>query len=92
MGEESGIRADLILSTPTGRLRGALSHLVIALVGTGILMLASGLGIGLAHAVQSGDRTVLEGDLLAALVRLPTVWVLVPRPWPCTGSPAVGPR
>jgi ABC-2 type transport system permease protein len=77
MGEESAMRADSILSTPTGRLRWALSHLVMALVGTGILMLASGLGIGLAHAAESGDRSVVGADLLAAMVRLPAVWVLV---------------
>jgi ABC-2 type transport system permease protein len=77
MGEESALRADPILSTPTDRLRWALSHLVMALVGTGILMLASGLGIGLAHAAESGDRSVVGTDLLAAVVRLPAVWVLV---------------
>ena len=60
------MRADLILSTPTGRMRWALSHLVMAVVGTGILMLASGLSIGLAHAVASGDRSVFGADLLAA--------------------------
>jgi hypothetical protein len=50
------MRADPILSTETGRLRWALSHLVMALVGTGILMLACGMGIGLAQAVERGDR------------------------------------
>ena len=77
VGEESAMRADLILSTPTGRMRWALSHLVLAVVGTGILMLASGLSIGLAHAMESGDRSVFGADLLAAVVRLPAVWVLV---------------
>jgi ABC-2 type transport system permease protein len=77
MSEESTTRTDLILSTPTGRLRWALSHLVVAVVGTGILMLAAGLGVGLAHAAESGDRSVLGADLLAAVVRLPAVWVLV---------------
>ena len=69
--------ADLILSTLTGRLRWALSHFVVAVVGTGILMLATGLGVGLAHAAQSGDRSVIGADLLAAMVRLPAVWMLV---------------
>jgi ABC-2 type transport system permease protein len=77
VGEESAMRADLILSTPTGRMRWALSHLVLAVVGTGILMVASGLSIGLAHAMESGDRSVFGADLLAAVVRLPAVWVLV---------------
>jgi ABC-2 type transport system permease protein len=75
--EESALRADLILSPPTGRLRWALSHIIMAVLGTGILMLASGLGVGLAHAAESGDRSVLGADLLAAIVRLPAVWVLV---------------
>ena len=76
-GEESAMRADQVLSTPTGRLRWALSHLIMAVFGTGILMLASGLGIGLAHAMESGDRSVFGADLLAAVVRLPAVWVMV---------------
>jgi ABC-2 type transport system permease protein len=71
------MRADLVLSTPTGRQRWALGHLLVAVVGSGILMLASGLGVGLAHAVQSGDQSVFGADLLAAVVRLPAVWVLV---------------
>lgn len=75
--EESAMRADQILTTPTGRLRWALSHLIMAVFGTGILMLASGLGIGLAHAMESGDRSVFGADLLAAVVRLPAVWVMV---------------
>ena len=41
------MRTDLILSTPTGRCGGRPSHLVVAVVGTGILMLATGLGVGL---------------------------------------------
>ena len=76
-GEESSFRTDLVLSTPTARLRWALSHLLMAVAGTGILMLACGLSVGLAHALQSGDGSVFGDDLLAALVRLPAVWVLV---------------
>src|SRR4029453_15407252 len=87
VGEESAMRADPILSTPTSRTRWALSHLVIAVVGTGILMLASGLSIGLAHAMESGDRSVFGADLLAAAVRLPAVWVLVGATPPLYGSP-----
>jgi ABC-2 type transport system permease protein len=49
----------------------------LAVVGTGILMLATGLGVGQAHAALSGDRSVIRADLLAAMVRLPAVWVLV---------------
>jgi ABC-2 type transport system permease protein len=77
LSEESAMRADLVLSTPTGRVRWALSHLVLGVVGSGILMLASGLSIGLAHAMESGDWDVFGADLLAAIVRLPAVWVLV---------------
>ncbi len=75
--EESTMRADLILSTPTGRLRWVRSHMIMALIGTAILMLASGLGVGIAHAAEGGNRSVLSADLLAAIVRLPAVWVLV---------------
>jgi ABC-2 type transport system permease protein len=77
LSEETATRADTVLSTPTGRVRWALSHFLLAVVGSGILMVASGLSIGLAHAIESGDRSVLGADLLAAIVRMPAVWVLV---------------
>jgi len=76
-GEESSMRADLALSATVGRVRWAGAHLVLAVLGTGVLMLACGLGLGLMQAAQSGSASSLGDDVMAALVRLPAVWVLI---------------
>lgn len=75
--EESASRADLVLTTPAGRIRWAASHLVIALGGTALLMLACGVALGLVQMVQTSDSGTFGANLLAAVVRLPAVWVLV---------------
>lgn len=75
--EESASRADLVLTTPAGRIRWAASHLVIALGGTALLMLACGVALGLVQMVQTSDYGTFGPNLLAAVVRLPAVWVLV---------------
>ena len=71
------MRADLALSAAVGRVRWAGAHLVLAVLGTGVLMLACGLGLGLMQAAQSGSASSLGDDVMAALVRLPAVWVLI---------------
>ena len=76
-GEESAARADLVLSNPVRRIRWAASHLVIALAGSGLLMLACGLALGLVQMAQTGDPGTFGSNLLAAVVRVPAVWVMV---------------
>ncbi len=76
-GEESAARTDLVLSNPVGRVRWAGSHLVIALGGTAMLMLACGLALGLVQLTKTGDAGTFGSNLLAAVVRIPAVWVLV---------------
>ena len=50
---------------------------MIALGGTGLLMLACGLALGLVRMVQTDDPSTFGSNLLAAVVRLPAVWVLI---------------
>ncbi|HET9872787.1 MAG TPA: ABC transporter permease [Propionibacteriaceae bacterium] len=76
-GEEASLRGDLVLAGTVGRMRWAVSHLIIAMAGTGLLMLACGVALGLSHAAQSRSPDVLGSDLVAAVVRLPAIWVLV---------------
>jgi ABC-2 type transport system permease protein len=74
--EESEQRAEVVLATGTSRGRWAASHLVVALGGSGLALLAGGLGLGVAYAVTGGGaRQVLRlgGD---ALVHVPAVWLL----------------
>ena len=76
-GEEIGLRAESLLSTPVSRLRWALSHIVLAVGGTTLLMALAGLGAGAAHAAQTGDAGQIPRIEAAALAQLPAAWVLV---------------
>jgi ABC-2 type transport system permease protein len=75
--EEETARAEALLSTPVGRTRWAMSHVVFAALGPAVALAAAGLAAGLAHGLRSAavDREVPR-VLSAALIQLPAVWVL----------------
>ncbi|TDP95181.1 ABC-2 type transport system permease protein [Labedaea rhizosphaerae] len=76
-GEEAGGRLEPVLATAAGRTRWAASHLVFALLGPAVVLLASGLTMGLAHGLNVHDvGGQLPGVLAGAVVQLPAVWVL----------------
>jgi len=76
-GEEFSGRAELVLATVVGRLRWAAGHLLVALAGSVLLMLAAGLALGLGYGATTGD---VGGQLSrmaeAGLVQLPAVWLV----------------
>ncbi|NYI07861.1 ABC transporter permease [Allostreptomyces psammosilenae] len=75
--EETATRAEPLLATTVRRVPWAVSHLVFAVAGSAVLMLAAGLGAGLAHGVRTDDVPGQLGSLLVAtLVQLPAVWVV----------------
>lgn len=74
--EEAAGRADLVLATPAGRLRWAMGHLVMAVAGPSVAMLALGAATGLSYAVSTGDPGGLPRVLGSALAYLPAVWVM----------------
>jgi ABC-2 type transport system permease protein len=74
--EETALRAEPILATRIGRVRWAGSHVVVALAGTTLLMVAVGVFGGFAHGAASGDMGAMGRVVAAALVQLPSVWVL----------------
>ena len=75
--EEAELRAEQVLATATPRTGWAGSHLVVAAVGSAVVLAVGGLLAGLAHGLRSGD---LGGELPrvlgGALVQLPAVWVM----------------
>jgi polyether ionophore transport system permease protein len=75
--EEAELRAEPVLATAAPRVGWAGSHLVVAAVGSGVVLATGGLLAGLAHGVRAGD---LGGELPrvlgGALVQLPAVWVM----------------
>jgi ABC-2 type transport system permease protein len=75
--EETGLRAEPVLATRTGRVPFAAAHLVVALLGGAGLLVLGGAVAGLAHGVSSGDvGDDLPKALAGALVQLPAAWVL----------------
>jgi ABC-2 type transport system permease protein len=70
--EESAERAEPLLATPTGRIRWAASHLVVALGGSVFLLTVAGLAAGLGYGIPAGDAGGWAGRLIgAALGQLP---------------------
>ncbi|EID54611.1 ABC transporter permease [Saccharomonospora xinjiangensis] len=75
--EETGLRAEPLLTTGVSRLRWIAGHLVFVFGGGVALMVVAGLGMGLAHGVRVGDVAGQTPDvLLACLVQLPAVFVV----------------
>jgi ABC-2 type transport system permease protein len=75
--EETASRAEALLATPVSRWRWVGSHVWVALVGSAIGMVASGVGLGTTAAIALGDADTLPRTVVAALAYLPAVWSLV---------------
>jgi ABC-2 type transport system permease protein len=72
--EETGGRAESLLSTGISRTAWLGGHLAVALLGAVLTQLLAGLGFGLAAAAATGDHA-MTGDLIAAaLVHVPALW------------------
>ena len=74
--EETGLHAEPVLATAVGRIRWALSHILVAVGGTTLLLVLVGAGAGLARGAQAGDMSEAGRVFTAALVQLPAAWVL----------------
>lgn len=74
--EEHAGRADVVLAAPISRTRWAASYLVVDVVGTTLIVLAGGLGIGVGYALAIGDTQQVLRMLGASLVTVPGVLVL----------------
>jgi polyether ionophore transport system permease protein len=75
--EETGGRAEPVLSTAVSRPRWTASHLVFSLLGPAAALVAAGLGTGLTHGLNTGDvRGEVPRILAGAVVQLPAVWTL----------------
>jgi ABC-2 type transport system permease protein len=74
--EESGLLAEQLLATATGRICWATSHVTVAILGSTALLTVAGAAAGLAHSAQTGDAEQFGRVLGAALVYAPATWVL----------------
>lgn len=75
--EETAWRADLALSTATGRVRWLMSHVSLAVVGTCGILLLGGLASGAGYAAQLGDATAIGPVLTGAVVQIPAACVMI---------------
>lgn len=76
--EEVAMRADPVLAAGVSRDQYVVSHLLVAAVGSLVILAALGLGAGLSYGWSDGDiGRQLERVLVGALVYVPAVWVLV---------------
>jgi ABC-2 type transport system permease protein len=75
--DETGNLAEPVLATATGRIRWALSHISVAVGGSGLLLAAAGLSAGLSYGILTGSVSTQVPQLLgAALARWPAAAVL----------------
>ena len=76
--EESGQRAEPTLAGAVSRTRWLASHLIIALAGSAVALLVSGIAGGFVYGVAAGDvGGKLATVVASAAVQLPAVWLLV---------------
>ncbi|GAA6527694.1 polyketide antibiotic transporter [Intrasporangium sp. DVR] len=74
--EETAGRAESVLATRTSRIGWAVSHLVVAVGATALVLAVMGVVLGLVRGGQVGDVPGQVASLGgAALARLPAVWV-----------------
>jgi len=74
--EEAAGRAEPLLAGPVGRTSWAGGYLGVAVLGSIAVVLAGGLGMGVAYAVVSGDSSQVLRLAGASLATLPAVLVL----------------
>lgn len=75
--EEDDLRAEAVLATATSRARWMAGHATVAFLGSAAMLVASGVGAGLAHAWRSGEGQQVWRVLGASVAHAPAVWVFV---------------
>jgi ABC-2 type transport system permease protein len=74
--EEEARRAEPLLACGVGRITWVLSHLLVALGGTLLLLVAAGVSAGVSYASSTDDVGQVGRVVAAALVQVPAAWVL----------------
>ncbi|WP_433007596.1 ABC transporter permease [Kribbella sp. CA-294648] len=75
--EETALRAEPLLATGVTRYQWLASHALMALLGTGVLVLLGGLGSGISSGASLGNLGHQVPRMLAAgAVQLPAIWLV----------------
>lgn len=76
--EEAAGRADPVLAGSVGRVRWGLSHLIVAVTGTAVLLAVAGLATGLGYGLSVGGAGGETARMLGAgLAQLPAALVII---------------
>jgi ABC-2 type transport system permease protein len=75
-GEELAGRAEALLSTALSRGRWLAGHAAVVALGSTLVLLASGLGLGLAGSASLGDLSWLPRLTAAGVAYAPALWVV----------------
>ncbi len=76
-GEETAGRAEPVLAAAVSRIRWLGAHLLVAVVGSGLLLVVTGASLGLGVSTSLGEPELLPRMVGAAVAYAPAVWVLV---------------
>jgi ABC-2 type transport system permease protein len=74
--EETSGHADPVLATGVTRVKWGLSYLLIAVVGTALILVLAGLAAGLGYALRSGGTAEIGPLVVAGLSQLPAALVI----------------
>lgn len=75
--EETESKAEMVLAKPVSRARWMASHLIMAFVSSGALMLALGLAAGSIYGFTTGDvGSILTHVLIMCLSKIPAIWIM----------------
>ncbi|HSN06627.1 MAG TPA: ABC transporter permease [Candidatus Angelobacter sp.] len=74
--EETSGHAESLLATTATRTRWATSHVALAVLGTTLLMLATGVSVGVGAALALGDAGQVARVTALSLAQAPGVWVM----------------
>ena len=75
--EESAMRTEAVLATPTSRSSWAGAHFLVALGAGAVAMAVGGLALGGGYAVTGGGGRQVPRLLAASLAYVPAIWVLI---------------
>lgn len=74
--EETNLRAEPVLATRVSRPRWVASHLAVSAVGSLVVMVVAGLGVGVSYGLAAGDLGQVTRMVGASLAYVPAMWLL----------------
>jgi len=74
--EETNLRAEPVLATRVSRPRWVASHLAASVVGSAVVMVVAGLGVGVSYGLAADDLGQVTRMVGASLAYVPAMWLL----------------